>query len=69
MGYYRNSSKGWLWGVILGVIATVAIFCIVVGIASSVNDVSFGQQMANWFGKAAETTKEVVDAAATTPQV
>lgn len=69
MARYRYSSKGWIWGLVLGIVVTIAIFCIVVGIASSINDVSFGQQIADWFGKTAETAKDVVDATGTTPQV
>lgn len=69
MARYRYSNKGWIWGLVLGIVVTIAIFCIVVGIASSINNVSFGQQIVNWFGKTAETAKEVVDTAGTTPQV
>lgn len=43
--------------VLLGIIIAVVLFCAVVGIASAVNDLSFGQQMVEWFG----TTKEVVE--------
>ena len=43
--------------VLLGIIIAVVLFCAVVGIASAVNDLSFGQQIVEWFG----TTKEVVD--------
>ena len=43
--------------VLLGIIIAVVLFCAVVGIASAVNDLSFGQQIVEWFG----TTKEVVE--------
>lgn len=43
--------------VLLGMIIAVAVFCAVVGIASAVNDISFGQQIVEWFG----TVKEVVE--------
>lgn len=43
--------------VLLGIIIAVVLFCAVVGIASAVNDFSFGQQIVEWFG----TTKEVVE--------
>lgn len=43
--------------VLLGMVIAVAVFCAVVGIASAVNDISFGQQIVEWFG----TAKEVVD--------
>lgn len=59
--YYRSSNKGWIWGLIVGIIAAVAIFCIVVGIAAAVNKVGFGQQIVDWFGKSAETVKDVTE--------
>ena len=43
--------------VLLGIVLAIGIFCMVIGIASAVNDVSFGQQIVEWFG----TTKEVVE--------
>ncbi len=43
--------------VLLGMIIAVAVFCAVVGIASAVNDISFGQQIVEWFG----TEKEVIE--------
>lgn len=43
--------------VLLGMVIAVAVFCAVVGIASAVNDISFGQQIVEWFG----TVKEVVE--------
>ena len=43
--------------VLLGMIIAVVVFCAVVGIASALNDISFGQQIVEWFG----TTKEVVE--------
>lgn len=54
--------------VLLGMIIAVAVFCAVVGIASAVNDISFGQQIVEWFGTAKEAvgelpTDEVVETA------
>lgn len=54
--------------VLLGMIIAVAVFCAVVGIASAVNDISFGQQIVEWFGTAKDVveelpTDEVVEAA------
>ena len=43
--------------VLLGIVLAIGIFCMVIGIASAVNDVSFGQQIVEWFG----TTKEVIE--------
>ena len=48
--------KNCLW-VALGVLIAVVGFCAVVGIASAVNGIAFGEQIVQWFG----TVKEVVD--------
>ena len=45
--------------VLLGMIIVVAVFCAVVGIASAVNDISFGQQIVEWFGTAKEVIEEL----------
>lgn len=45
--------------VLLGMIIAVAVFCAVVGIASAVNDISFGQQIVEWFGTAKEVVNEL----------
>lgn len=45
--------------VLLGMIIAVAVFCAVVGIASAVNDISFGQQIVEWFGTAKEVVEEL----------
>ncbi|MGN0748171.1 MAG: hypothetical protein ACI4L1_00600 [Christensenellales bacterium] len=36
--------------VLLGMALVVGIFCLVVAICCSVNGISFGQQIAEWFG-------------------
>lgn len=46
--------------VLLGMVCAVTIFCITVGIGCAVNGVTFGQQIANWFG----TAKSAVDTGA-----
>ena len=45
--------------VLLGMIIAVVVFCAVVGIASAVNDISFGQQIVEWFGTAKEVIEEL----------
>lgn len=45
--------------VLLGMVIAVAVFCAVVGIASAVNDISFGQQIVEWFGTAKEVIEEL----------
>lgn len=52
MGIFKN-----IMFVLLGMVIAVAVFCAVVGIASAVNDISFSQQIVEWFG----TVKEVVE--------
>lgn len=45
--------------VLLGMAVAVGIFCITVGIGCAVNGVTFGQQIANWFGSNAQTVEKV----------
>ena len=52
MGIFKN-----IMFVLLGMVIAVAVFCAIVGIASAVNDISFSQQIVEWFG----TVKEVVE--------
>lgn len=50
--------------VLLGVLVTFAVFFVVVTIASAVNGVAIGTQIADWFGSIgvkAEEVAEVVD--------
>ena len=47
--------------VLLGIVLAVVLFCAVVGIASAVNDISFGQQIVNWFGSSTPPLEEVVE--------
>ena len=35
---------------VLGILAAVAIFCLTVGIASAVNEITFFEQITAWFG-------------------
>ena len=37
-------------GVILGLICAVALFCLTIVIACSVNGLTFGEQICEWFG-------------------
>ena len=46
--------------VLLGMICAVAIFCIIVGIGCSINGVTFGRQIVDWFS----TVKPAVDTGA-----
>lgn len=48
-------------GLVIGLICAVAIFCAVVGIAGAINNLTFGEQIVEWFGTATETITEVAD--------
>lgn len=50
--------------VLLGMLIAVAIFCMVVGIGCAVHGVTFGQQIADWFGKTATATEDIAQTAA-----
>lgn len=52
--------------VLLGILIAVAIFCLVVGIGCAVNGVTFGQQIANWFGTNAPAVEKTVEQATET---
>lgn len=47
--------------VLLGMAVAVGIFCITVGIGCAVNGVTFGQQIANWFGSNSSTVEKVTE--------
>lgn len=47
--------------VLLGIILTIVLFCTIVGIASAVNDITFGEQICRWFGKTAEVVTDTAE--------
>ena len=47
--------------VLLGIVIAVLLFCAVVGIASAVNDISFGQQIVEWFGSSSQVVEEITE--------
>lgn len=50
--------------VLLGMVFAVAIFSIAVGIGCAVNGITFGEQIAQWFGNskpAIDATKEIAE--------
>ena len=47
--------------VVLGILAAVAIFCIVVAIGASVNELSFFEQISSWFGSGSGLDNTVTD--------
>jgi len=50
-----------IWGIIIGIIATVALFCITVCIGSGINGITFGEQICEWFGNNAPVVEEAVE--------
>ncbi len=47
--------------VILGMALAVGIFCLIVGISCKINDLSFSQQIIEWFSSFSPAIKEPVD--------
>lgn len=47
--------------VLLGVALAVGIFCVAVAIGCAVNGISFGAQIAQWFGQSATTVGQPVE--------
>lgn len=45
---------GIIIGSVIGVVATIALFCLIVCIGSAVNGLTFGAQVSNWFGASSE---------------
>ena len=59
--------KFWL-GVLFGAVGIIVVVSVVIGIASAVNDISYAEQITQWFGATPvigevvdEVTDEVVD--------
>ena len=70
---YRSRKSKLFLGIILGLVGAVALFCLVVGIGCSINGLTFGEQIVEWFGANApaieETVGEVVETVVETPTV
>lgn len=57
--------------VVLGIIGAILVFCLIVCIACSVNGLTFGEQICNWFSankEAIDTGKEIADAVSNIPK-
>lgn len=57
--------------VVLGIIGAILVFCLIVCIACSVNGLTFGEQICNWFSankEAVDTGKEIADAVSNIPK-
>ena len=54
--------------VVLGIIGAILVFCLIVCIACSINGLTFGEQICNWFSankEAVDTGNEIADAVST----
>ena len=61
--------KFWL-GVLFGAVLIVAVACLVTHIASGINDITFAEQIVEWFSESAPVIEDiVVDGALETPIV
>ena len=66
-----SETTRYILGIITGVVATIALFCLAIAIGCAVNGVTFGQQICEWFGGCTlviqDTAKEVVDTVSQVP--
>ena len=51
-------------GVVLGLLIAVAVFCLVVLVASSINKITFVEQIKEWFGIAKEVAEQTTETTA-----
>lgn len=57
--------------VVLGIIGAILVFCLIVCIACSINGLTFGEQICNWFSankEAVDTGKEIADSVSNIPK-
>ena len=55
--------KAVLW-VVVGIVATVVVFSLIVAIGCAINGLTFGEQICAWFGNNAENIEQVAEATA-----
>ena len=55
--------KSLIGGIILGLLIAVALFFAIIGIAAAVNDITFGEQIVEWFGSTPVVEEGIVDGA------
>ena len=53
--------KAVLW-VVVGIVATIVLFSLIVVIGCAINGVTFGEQICLWFGKSTESVEQVAAA-------
>lgn len=56
----RNGGKIFI-GLLIGIICAVAVFCLAILIGCSVNGLTFGDQIIEWFGKTASDATDIVE--------
>lgn len=47
--------------IVIGLVCAVALFCLIVVIACSVNGLTFGEQISEWFGSNAPAIEDTVE--------
>ena len=47
--------------VVIGIVCAVALFCLVVVIACSVNGLTFGEQVCEWFGSSSAVIEDTIE--------
>jgi len=55
--------KAVLW-VVVGIVATIVVFSLIVAIGCAINGLTFGEQICAWFGNNAENIEQVAEATA-----
>lgn len=56
----------WILGIVIGIIATIGIYCLTVAIGCAINGLTFGQQITSWFGSALPAVENSVETVAQT---
>ena len=68
-----SDTARYILGILTGVLATAAIYCLIITIGCAINGLTFGQQICQWMGDCAplleESVEQVVETVAQTPLV
>ena len=56
-----SETTKYILGILTGIVGTIALFCLAVAIGCSINGVTFGQQICQWFGNYAPLIEEGVE--------
>lgn len=49
--------------VVIGIVCAVALFCLVIAIACSINGLTFGEQVCEWFGNNSTVIEDTIEQA------